>query len=98
MNRDSSYDKKLANELQNREFAKDFLIGLMEGEEGLSPIEALKHTIRRMGIKEFAEFSGIPEKSISRMLHSDLTPKVDTLDEYLAPFGLRTKITLEDVA
>ena len=98
MFRNSSYDRILAKELQDPEFAKEFLMGLMEGEEGLLLLDSLKHTIRRMGIKEFAEMSGIPQKSISRMLHCETIPKIETLDEYLAPFGLRTKIGLEEVA
>jgi hypothetical protein len=42
--------------------------------------------------------SGVPEKSISRMLHSKTIPKFETINEYLAPFGLKVKIALEDVA
>ena len=98
MYRLSSYDRILAKELQDPEFAREFLAGLMEGEEGLPLLDALKNTIRGMGIKEFSETSGIPQKSISRMLHCETIPKIETLDEYLAPFGLRTKIGLEEVA
>jgi len=98
MYRDSSYEIKLAKELQDREFAREFLIGLTEGEEGLPILDALKHIIRRIGIKEFSEMSHIPEKSISRMLHSKSIPKFETLNEYLAPVGLKVKIGLEDVA
>lgn len=97
MYRNSSYDQKLAEELQDSDFAKMFLMGLMEGEEGLTLVQALKHTIRRMGIKEFSKKSGIPEKSISRMLGSDLIPKVETLDEYLAPFKLKTKLSVDEM-
>lgn len=98
MYRDSSYEIKLAKELQDPEFAKEFLLGLMEGEEGLPLLVALKHTIWSFGIKEFSQKSGVPEKSISRMLHSKTIPKFETLNEYLAPFGLKVKIALEDVA
>lgn len=98
MYRDSSYDRILAKELQDPEFAREFLTGLMEGEEGLPLLEALKHSIRGMGIKEFSEVSGIPQKSISRMLHCETVPKIETLDVYLAPFGLKIKIGLEEVA
>ena len=98
MYRDSSYDRLLAKELQDKEFAKEYLTGLMEGEEGLPLLDAVKHTIRGMGIKEFSEISGVPEKCISRMLHSENIPKIDTLDKYLAPFGLKVKICLENVA
>ena len=98
MFRDSSYDKKLAKELENLEFAREFLLGLMEGGEGLDLAKALKHTIKRMGIKEFSQLSKIPEKSVSRMLGQKEIPKIKTLNAYLAPFGLKIKINLEEVA
>lgn len=99
MFRHGSYDEKLAAKLRkSQKFARGFLLTLMEGEDGLSPIDALKHTIHKMGVREFSKMSGIPEKSISRMLGSKEVPKLDTLDRYFAPFGLKVKIDLEDVA
>ena len=99
MYRHGSYDEKLATKLRGSEgFARGFLLTLMEGEDGLSPLKALKHTIHKMGVREFSEWSDIPEKSISRMLNSEETPKLDTLDRYFAPFGLKVKLDLEDVS
>ena len=71
---------------------------LMEGDEGFDPLTALKHTIKGMGIKEFAQRANIPEKSVSRMLSSKAIPKIETLDKYFAPFGLQVKIEVEEVA
>ena len=98
MFRHGSYVEKLAEELQDLDFAREYLLSLMEGEEGMSLFDALAHTIRRMGIKEFSDISGINTKSISRMLNSSSIPKIETFDQYLAPFGLRTKIETEEVA
>lgn len=98
MHRHESYNEELAGELQDQEFAKAFLLDLIEGDEGLSPLEALRHTIRRMGVKEFSETAKIPYESVCRMLESDSTPKITTLDRYFAFFGLKVKIILEDVA
>ena len=99
MYRHGAYDEFLAAELRSsKEYACGFLLTLMEGDEGLDPVVALKHTIKRYGIKEFSEFSEIPEKSISRMLSSESIPKIETLDKYFAPFGLKVKINLEEVA
>jgi len=67
----TSYDEKLAAKLQDQEFAKDFILDLIEGDEGLIPMEALRHTIRRMGIKEFSEAAKTPYESVYRMLESD---------------------------
>lgn len=98
MHRHSSYDEDVARELQKPKFAREFLLTLMEGEDGMKLIDALKHTIQRMGVKEFAEKADIHPKSVSRMLASSAIPKIETLDTYLAPFGLRSKVTLEKVA
>ena len=99
MYRHGSYDEKLASKLRgSRKFARGFLLALMEDEDGLTPLEALKHTIHKMGVREFSEMATIPEKSVSRMLSIDEIPKLDTLDRYFAPFGLKVKIDLENVA
>ncbi len=98
MKRHKSYDKELAEDLKDQEFAKNFLFDLMEGDDGLSAFEALKHTIRRMGVKEFSKDSKIPYESVCRMLESEKIPKINTLDRYFAVFGLRMKIELEEVA
>lgn len=98
MHRHESYDQKLAAELQDQEFAKDFILDLIEGEDGLSPIDALRHTIRRIGVKEFSTAADLPYESVCRMLESDGIPKIATLDRYFAFFGLKVKIVLEDVA
>ena len=98
MYRHGSYDEKLAQELKNLEFARGFLKSLMEGEDGLSLLDALKHTIRRMGVKEFSKVADIPEKSVSRMLSQESIPKLETLNKYCSPFGLKVGLVLEDVA
>ena len=98
MFRHGSYKTHLAHKLQDSEFAREFLLSLMEADDGLPLLEALKHTIRCMGVKEFASFSGIPVKSISRMLNNDNIPRLETLNRYCAPFGLRVCLTLRDVA
>jgi hypothetical protein len=70
----------------------------MEDEDGLSVEAALKHTIERMGVKEFSEISGIPSSNIVDFLKDRRRPKRDTLDLYLKPFNLRVKLELEKVA
>ena len=95
MRRHPSYDEKLARELRNPRFAADFLLSLMEGRDGLDLAEALKHTSRRMGIKEFPKRAKIHPKSVPRMLTSSSLPKIETLDQYLAPFGLKVQLTPE---
>ena len=79
-------------QLQNTEFAREFLLSSMEGEEGLDLVSALKRTICCMGIKEYAEISGIHRSSISRMIYQEDVPKIDTLNRYLSPLNLKAKI------
>lgn len=98
MNRSKSYDQELSEKLRNPKFAQNFLLTLMEGEDGLSVEEALKHAIQRMGIKEFSEISGIPSSNIVDFLKDRRRPKPETLDLYLQPFRLKIKIELEKVA
>ena len=98
MFRHGSYDAQLASKLQDTEFAREFLLSLMEGDDGLPLLEALKQTIRRMGVQEFSAISSIPAKSISRTLNNDRMPRLETLNRYCAPFGLRVCLTLKKAA
>jgi DNA-binding phage protein len=98
MRRHSTYREDLAAELRDKTFASEFILTLMEGEDGLDLMTALKHTIRMMGIKEFARAAKMNVKSVSRMLASPMIPKLETLDQYLAPFGLRVRLVPEKKA
>lgn len=95
MHRSNTYDKELSEDLKDPEFRQEFVLSLMEGEDGLSAEEALKHTIERMGIKEFSALSKIPAPNISDFIKGRRKPKPETLSAYLKPFRLKTRITLE---
>lgn len=95
MYRNNAYSEDLALEFQNLEFAKEYLLSLVEDEdEPMSVIEALRFTIPRMGVAEFCELSGKSKSDIDKFLRGERSPKPDTLDEYLHPFGLKTRLTL----
>ena len=98
MYRTESFDELLSEQLKNPEFAREFLLSSMEGEDGLNLIDALKRTIGYMGVKEYSEVSGIHRNSVSRMLSQDDIPKIETLNKYLSPIGLRAKFEVEEVA
>lgn len=98
MRRHRTYDERLAEELRNPEFASTFFLTLMEGNDGFTLLEALQHTIYRMGVKEFAKKAKIHPKSVSRMLAGSSLPKLETLDAYLAPLGLKVRIVPEKKA
>ncbi len=95
MRRHSTYDEDVAKELTNSKFASHFFLALMEGEDGMSLMDALKHTIYRMGVKEFSKKAKLHPKSVSRMLASHALPKVETLNQYLKPFGLKIGLVPE---
>ena len=98
MYRTESFDKLLSAKLQDPELDREFLLSSIRGEDSLSLIDALKRVIACMGVKEYAAMSGIHRASISRMLSSDETPRVATLNRYLSPFKLRVKIDVENAA
>jgi hypothetical protein len=95
MNRNKSYDQELSEKLRNHRFAQGFILALMEGEEGLEVEDALRHTIERMGIKEFSEIADIPGSNVTEFVKGKRKLKPETLDSYLSPFHLRTRIILE---
>lgn len=98
MRRCKSYDEKLAEDLQNAKAAQVFLLGLMEEPEGLSLEDALRHTIQRMGIKEFCKKAKTTYPNVVAFVTGRRKVKPETLDQYLKPFGLKTKITAEKVS
>jgi len=94
MRRTNSYDKQLSQRLKDPKYAQGFLLALLEHPDGLSVEEALRHTIERMGVKEFSGLSGFPPSNIVDFLKGRRQCKPDTLDKMLRPFQLRTKLTL----
>ena len=95
MNRNKSYNQELSKKLKNPRFAQGFILTLMEGEEGLNVEDALRHTIERIGIKEFSELADIPGPNITEFVKGKRKLKPETLDSYLSPFHLRTRLVLE---
>jgi hypothetical protein len=95
MKRSKSYDEELSKKLKNVKFAQTYIVALMEGDEGLSAEAALRHTIERMGIKEFVLLAKIPQPNVSEFLSGKRKLKPKTLNEYLKPFKLKAKLVLE---
>ncbi|MDZ4677938.1 MAG: hypothetical protein SGI74_10585 [Oligoflexia bacterium] len=95
MNRSRSFDPDISKALLDPETAQSFLLGLMEGEEGLNLEKALKHTISKMGVKEFAKFAKVDADNVVHFLKGRRKPKPETLDTYLKPFRLKSKLVAE---
>ena len=104
MRRTRSYDEDLSLELQDSEFAREFIQGLIEGPDGLSLEEALRRTIQSMGIKQYVDLArtkkvlAIYESNVVDFLKRRRKPKFETINNYLKPWKLRTKIMLVDFA
>ena len=94
MKRSKSYDEILSQKLRHSKFAQSYIVALMEGDDGLSVEDALKHTISRMGIKEFVQLAKVPQPNVSEFLKGKRKLKPETLNEYLKPFKLKTKLIL----
>ena len=79
--------------MQDCEYAKKTLLHSIE-EFGESVEEALKYTIQQMGAKEFSEKANIPYQNVSDFIRGKRKLKRETLDKYLAVFGLKSKIVV----
>ena len=89
--RNKSYNKYIANKMQDLDFAKEVLLSSMR-EFNSSLEEALKETIEKMGIKEFSILSGISIQNVSDFIRGKKRLKAETLDKYLSVFKLKSKI------
>ncbi|PIR21677.1 MAG: hypothetical protein COV44_11930 [Deltaproteobacteria bacterium CG11_big_fil_rev_8_21_14_0_20_45_16] len=95
MPRTESYNEEISKKLKNPKYAQTFLETLMEGPEGLSPEDALRHTIEIMGVKEFAKLAKVSSPRVVEFTKGKRHLKPDTLDIFLKPFKLRTRIIFE---
>lgn len=91
--RSESYDQYIAEKMQDTDYARGMLLNSIE-EFGESVEEALKYTIRNMGIKEFSEKAEIPFQNVSDFVRGKRKLKVETLDKYLSVFKLKSKIVV----
>ena len=99
MFRSNSYDKKISEKMKNSDFAQEYLLGLVNDEEGPMEVEeALKFIINRMGVTDFANLVGESKSNVGNFLNGTRNLKEETLNKYLAPFGLKIKKVLEQVA
>jgi hypothetical protein len=98
MYRSDTYDQDLKRRMKNPIFAQEFILALIDDEdEPMTVEEALRFTIQRMGTTDFAELVGDLVQSVDKFLKGNRKLKPETLDRYLRPFGLKTKISLERV-
>jgi DNA-binding phage protein len=85
--RSKDWNEGLAEDLQDPEFAREFLMAAVE--DGVSLQTALSKIIRATGVKEFALSVGMPSPNVLRAIDPKHNPTQETLERLLKPFGLR---------
>ncbi len=95
MPRTESYNEEVSRKLRNPKYAQAFIEALMEGEEGLTPEDALRHTIEVMGIKEFSKLANVETPRVVEFTKKKRNFKRETIDLLLKPFKLRTRLVLD---
>jgi probable addiction module antidote protein len=92
--RSRDWNEGLARDLQDPEFAREFLLAAIE--EGVSLQQALGKVIRTIGVKEISLTTGIAGPNLLRAIHPRSNPTQETLSRLLKPFGLRLSLALID--
>jgi DNA-binding phage protein len=93
MHRSDSYDANFSKRMRKPEFAQEYILSLVEdSDEPMTVEEALRFTISRMGTSDFAEIIGEKVQTVDKFLKGERNPKPETLDKFLRPFGLKTKV------
>jgi hypothetical protein len=98
MYRHKSYAESLAKELADPEYAREFLLGLMEvidGEEGVTLEHALRRTILGMGVAEYCVRAKKSKQYVNNFLKAKRATKPETLNMLLKPFKLRVRLVAE---
>lgn len=85
------WSEGLAKDLQDPEFAKEFILSSLE--DGLSIQEVLGKVIRTYGVKEFAKKVKLPSSNVIRAINPKHNPTYATLNKLLKPFKLKVGIT-----
>lgn len=92
--RSKDWNQGLAQDLQDPEFAQEFLLAAIE--EGISIQLALGKAIRALGVKEFAAKVGLPSSNLLRAINPKHNPTQETLNRLLKPFKLRLSLARID--
>src|SRR6266513_2770407 len=88
--RSRDWNEGLAEDLQDPEFARGFLIAAIE--DGITVQQALGKVIRAMGVSEFAAKIGIASSNLLRAINPRHNPTQETLNRLLKPFRLKLSL------
>ncbi len=95
-NRNKSYDKIIAKKFDNLEYAQGYLLNIVN-HEGLTVDEALRETIKAMGLQRFSKRSNLSIQFVSDFVLKRQKWSTDKLTKHIAQvFNLKVKLSLED--
>ena len=93
--RHKSYDKALAQKFKNSEYARLYLINIIEKEK-LPVDEALCETIKAMGLKSFSDKSGLSIQAVSDFVAERQKWSMDKISNHIKDvFKLKAKLSLK---
>ena len=94
-NRNKSYDEVLARKFENLEYARSYLLHIVE-DEGASLDEALREVIKAMGLQNFSLKSKLSIQAVSDFVHKRQIWSMGKVIRHIEEiFGLRVKLSLE---
>ena len=79
----------LHEQLQDPEFAAEYLTAATEDPEPKVYLTALRHVVESRGVARIAKTSGVPRESVYRALSEKGNPRWDTLAAILKAVGMR---------
>jgi probable addiction module antidote protein len=88
--RSKDWNEDLAKDLQDPEFAREFLLAAID--DGGSLQQALGKVVRAIGVKEFGKKIGMAGPNVLRAVHPRHNPTQETLNRLLKPFGLKLSL------
>ncbi|MCF8057767.1 MAG: hypothetical protein K9K67_00615 [Bacteriovoracaceae bacterium] len=94
-NRHKDFNELVASQFEDLEFSQIYIMNLIN-KEGLPLDEALKETVKSMGLQNFANKAEISIQYVSDFVNSRKKLSTDTIDKYLQKvFNLKIKISVE---
>ncbi len=88
--RSRDWNEGLAQDLQDPEFARDFIRAALD--EGVSLQVALGKIVRAYGVKEYAEKIKMASPNVLRAINPKYNPTQQTLNRLLKPLGLQLTV------
>lgn len=94
-NRHKDFNELVAQEFEDLGFAQAYITNLINNED-LSLEDALRESIKSMGLQAFAEKAGISISYVSDFVNKRRKWSTDNLMKYVEQvFGLKVKISIE---